>query len=118
MRQVWRLDSYGSKVPSAIKFNLHGKLPKYVSGKDVILHIIGRIGVDGAFYINQWNLLVRVSKNYLWRIVSLFVIWLLKQELRTVSSPVDEAAIEYLDKHAKREYKIMKQTKTLNMKKW
>ena len=51
------------KVPSAIKFNLHGKLPKYVSGKDVILHIIGRIGVD-------------------------------------------EAAIEYLDKHAKRDYKI------------
>ena len=38
------------KVPSAIKFNLHGKLPKYVSGKDVILHIIGRIGVDGALY--------------------------------------------------------------------
>ena len=38
------------KVPSAIKFNLHGKLPKYVSGKDIILHIIGRIGVDGALY--------------------------------------------------------------------
>lgn len=38
------------KVPSAIKFNLKGKLPKYVSGKDVILHIIGMIGVDGALY--------------------------------------------------------------------
>ena len=38
------------KVPSAIKFVLHGKLPKYVSGKDVILHIIGMIGVDGALY--------------------------------------------------------------------
>ncbi|HCR73963.1 MAG TPA: 3-isopropylmalate dehydratase large subunit [Ruminococcus sp.] len=38
------------KVPSAIKFNLTGKLRKWVSGKDVILHIIGMIGVDGALY--------------------------------------------------------------------
>ena len=38
------------KVPSAIKFNLKGKLQKNVSGKDVILHIIGMIGVDGALY--------------------------------------------------------------------
>lgn len=38
------------KVPSAIRFNLHGKLQKNVSGKDVILHIIGKIGVDGALY--------------------------------------------------------------------
>lgn len=38
------------KVPSAIKFELCGSLNKYVSGKDVILHIIGMIGVDGALY--------------------------------------------------------------------
>ncbi|MGF6375680.1 3-isopropylmalate/(R)-2-methylmalate dehydratase large subunit [Clostridiales Family XIII bacterium PM5-7] len=38
------------KVPSALKFNLTGKLPAHVSGKDVILHIIGMIGVDGALY--------------------------------------------------------------------
>lgn len=38
------------KVPSAIKFNLFNKLNKWVSGKDVILHIIGMIGVDGALY--------------------------------------------------------------------
>ncbi len=38
------------KVPSAIKFDLTGSLRKYVSGKDVILHIIGMIGVDGALY--------------------------------------------------------------------
>ncbi|WP_157150384.1 3-isopropylmalate dehydratase large subunit [Brachyspira sp. SAP_772] len=38
------------KVPSAIKFNLKGKLKPNVSGKDVILHIIGMIGVDGALY--------------------------------------------------------------------
>ena len=38
------------KVPSAIKFELVGKPSKWVSGKDVILHIIGMIGVDGALY--------------------------------------------------------------------
>lgn len=38
------------KVPSAIKFVLTGSLAPYVSGKDVILHIIGKIGVDGALY--------------------------------------------------------------------
>ena len=38
------------KVPSAIRFYLTGSFPKYVSGKDLILHIIGLIGVDGALY--------------------------------------------------------------------
>ena len=38
------------KVPSAIKVTLTGRLPKYVGGKDVILHLIGTIGVDGALY--------------------------------------------------------------------
>jgi len=38
------------KVPSAIKIILKGRFKKYVSGKDLILHIIGKIGVDGALY--------------------------------------------------------------------
>jgi 3-isopropylmalate/(R)-2-methylmalate dehydratase large subunit len=38
------------KVPEAIKFVLKGSFRKYVSGKDLILHIIGMIGVDGALY--------------------------------------------------------------------
>lgn len=38
------------KVPSSIKFVVYGKMPKWVSGKDLILNIIGRIGVDGALY--------------------------------------------------------------------
>ena len=38
------------KVPEAIKFNLTGKPAKWISGKDIILHIIGMIGVDGALY--------------------------------------------------------------------
>ena len=38
------------KVPSAIRVEITGSLPQYVSGKDVILHLIGKIGVDGALY--------------------------------------------------------------------
>lgn len=38
------------KVPPAIKVNIHGKFKPFVSGKDVMLHLIGRIGVDGALY--------------------------------------------------------------------
>ncbi|XUX01069.1 MAG: 3-isopropylmalate dehydratase large subunit [Dehalogenimonas sp.] len=38
------------KVPPTIKFVYHGKLPKYIGGKDLILHTIGQIGVDGALY--------------------------------------------------------------------
>lgn len=38
------------KVPGAIKVNLTGSLPQWVSGKDIILHLIGMIGVDGALY--------------------------------------------------------------------
>ena len=38
------------KVPAAIRFELNGALPHYVTGKDLILHIIGLIGVDGALY--------------------------------------------------------------------
>lgn len=38
------------KVPSAIRINLTGSFPRFVSGKDLILHIIGMIGVDGALY--------------------------------------------------------------------
>lgn len=38
------------KVPGAIKFVLTGKPGPYVSGKDIIIHIIGKIGVDGALY--------------------------------------------------------------------
>ena len=38
------------KIPSTIKFVYHGKLPKWVGGKDLILYTIGSIGVDGALY--------------------------------------------------------------------
>ena len=39
------------KVPESIKFVYHGELPRWVSGKDLILYTIGQIGVDGALYM-------------------------------------------------------------------
>ena len=93
------------KVPSAIKFNLHGKLPKYVSGKDVILHIIGRIGVDGALYksmeftgegVKELSMADRFTSCNM----------AIEAGAKNGIFPVDEAAIEYLDKYAKRDYKI------------
>lgn len=93
------------KVPSAIKFNLRGKLPKYVSGKDVILHIIGRIGVDGALYKSMEFTGEGVKELSM---ADRFTICNMAIEAGAKNGifPVDEAAIEYLDKHAKREYKI------------
>lgn len=93
------------KVPSAIKFNLHGKLPKYVSGKDVILHIIGCIGVDGALYKSMEFTGEGVKELSM---ADRFTICNMAIEAGAKNGifPVDEAAIEYLDKHAKREYKI------------
>lgn len=93
------------KIPSAIKFNLHGKLPKYVSGKDVILHIIGRIGVDGALYKSMEFTGEGVKELSM---ADRFTICNMAIEAGAKNGifPVDEAAIEYLDKHAKREYKI------------
>lgn len=93
------------KVPSAIKFNLHGKLQKYVSGKDVILHIIGRIGVDGALYKSMEFTGEGVKELSM---ADRFTICNMAIEAGAKNGifSVDEAAIEYLDKHAKREYKI------------
>ena len=93
------------KVPSAIKFNLHGKLPKYVSGKDIILHIIGRIGVDGALYKSMEFTGEGVKELSM---ADRFTICNMAIEAGAKNGifPVDEAAIEYLDKHAKRDYKI------------
>lgn len=93
------------KVPSAIKFNLHGKLPKYVSGKDVILYIIGRIGVDGALYKSMEFTGEGVKELSM---ADRFTVCNMAIEAGAKNGifPVDEAAIEYLDKHAKREYKI------------
>ncbi len=73
------------KVPSAIKFNLVGKPSKWVSGKDVILHIIGMIGVDGALY-KSMEFVGKESNTFPWMTVLPSQTWQLRLAQRTVSS--------------------------------
>ncbi len=87
------------KVPSAIKFNLTGKLNKYVSGKDVILHIIGLIGVDGALYKSMEFVGEGVSSLTM---DDRFTIANMAIEAGGKNGifPVDEKTIEYMEEHA------------------
>lgn len=93
------------KVPSAIKFNLTGKPSKWVSGKDVILHIIGLIGVDGALYKSME--FVGDGIKYL-SMDDRFAMTNMAIEAGGKNGifPVDELAVEYMKKHSDKEYKI------------
>lgn len=73
------------KVPEGINVILTGKKNEYVTGKDVILYLIGKIGVDGALY-KSLEFRAMVSTSFLWRIVLLSAIWQLKRVQRMVFS--------------------------------
>ena len=93
------------KVPSAIKFNIVGKPAKWVSGKDVILHIIGMIGVDGALYKSME--FVGDGIQYL-TMDDRFTIANMAIEAGGKNGifPVDDLTIEYLKEHSTREYTV------------
>ena len=93
------------KVPSAIKFDLIGKPNKWVSGKDVILHIIGMIGVDGALYKSME--FVGDGIQYL-SMDDRFTICNMAIEAGGKNGifPVDGAAIQYMKEHSKREFTV------------
>ncbi len=93
------------KVPSAIKFNLVGKPSKWVSGKDVILHIIGMIGVDGALY-KSMEFVGEGTKNL--SMDDRFTIANMAIEAGGKNGifPVDDAAVQYMKEHSKREFTI------------
>lgn len=75
------------KVPSAIKFNLTGSLPENCSGKDVILTIIGMIGVDGALY-KVWSFAGRGAHGHFpWTSGLCYATWLSRREPKTAFSP-------------------------------
>jgi 3-isopropylmalate/(R)-2-methylmalate dehydratase large subunit len=73
------------KVPSAIKVTLTGKLQPFVSGKDVILHLIGLIGVDGALY-QSLEFAGDGSPSSPWTTGSPSPIWPSRRALKTVFS--------------------------------
>ena len=93
------------KVPSAIKFELVGKPGKWVSGKDVILHIIGMIGVDGALY-KSMEFTGEGVKNL--TMDDRFTICNMAIEAGGKNGifPVDEQTVAYLKEHSKRDFKV------------
>ena len=93
------------KVPSAIKFELIGELKPHVSGKDLILHIIGMIGVDGALY-RSMEFCGEGVKSL--NMDDRFTVCNMAIEAGGKNGifPVDDIAIEYIKEHSKRPYKI------------
>ena len=93
------------KVPSAIKFQLVGKPAKWVSGKDVILHIIGMIGVDGALYKSMefgGEGIRNLSMDDRFTICNMAI----EAGGKNGIFPVDELAVEYMKEHSKREFTV------------
>ena len=93
------------KVPSAIKFVITGKPSEYVSGKDVILHIIDKIGVDGALYKSME--FVGDGIQYL-TMDDRFTICNMAIEAGAKNGifPVDDQTIAYIEKHSKKPYEV------------
>lgn len=93
------------KVPSAIKVNLVGKMQKYVSGKDVILHLIGLIGVDGALYKSiefAGEGVSELSMDDRFTIANMAI----EAGGKNGIFPVDEKTMEYVKDRFKREVKV------------
>lgn len=95
------------KVPSAIRFHLTGKPDKWVSGKDIILHIIGMIGVDGALYQSMEFVgdgIHHLSMDDRFTIANMAI----EAGGKNGIFPVDDVAEAYMQEHSDRKYKIYK----------
>ncbi|MCI8634690.1 MAG: 3-isopropylmalate dehydratase large subunit [Eubacterium sp.] len=93
------------KVPSAIKFNLVNRPAKWISGKDIILHIIGMIGVDGALYKSMefaGDGIQYLSMDDRFTIANMAI----EGGGKNGIFPVDEKCEAYLKEHSKRPYRI------------
>lgn len=93
------------KVPSAIKVVVTGEKPKYISGKDVILNIIGRIGVDGALYRSlefTGDGIKNLSMDDRLTIANMAIECGAKNGI----FPVDDVTLEYVNGRSLRDYKI------------
>lgn len=93
------------KVPSAIRFHLVGKPSEWVSGKDVILHIIGMIGVDGALYRSMeftGEGVKNLSMDDRFTIANMAI----EAGGKNGIFPVDEQTVAYLKEHSKRDFKV------------
>ena len=90
------------KVPSAIKFVLTGKHAKWISGKDIILHIIGMIGVDGALYRSMEFVgdgIQYLSMDDRFSMANMAI----EAGAKNGIFPVDEKTMEYVKEHSVKE---------------
>lgn len=95
------------KVPAALKFNLYGKKQGYVSGKDVILHIIGMIGVDGALYKSMeftGEGLADLTMDDRLSMANMAI----EAGGKNGIFEVDDKTVEYIKEHSTKPYKIYK----------
>ena len=93
------------KVPSAIRFILTGKMKPWVSGKDVILHIIGMIGVDGALYRSMEFMgegVANLTMDDRFTIANMAI----EAGAKNGIFPVDETTIAYMKEHSTKPYRI------------
>ena len=93
------------KVPSAIRFVLTGKMKPWVSGKDVILHIIGMIGVDGALYKSMeftGDGVANLTMDDRFTIANMAI----EAGAKNGIFPVDDKTIEYMKEHSTKPYKV------------
>lgn len=91
------------KVPSALKFVLKNKPAKWVSGKDIILHIIGMIGVDGALYKSMefaGDGLQYLTMDDRFTIANMAI----EAGGKNGIFPVDDKTIEYVKEHSNKEW--------------
>lgn len=93
------------KVPSAIRFVLTGKPGKWISGKDIILHIIGTIGVDGALYKSMEFVgdgIQYLSMDDRFTMANMAI----EAGGKNGIFPVDDVTIEYMKEHSTKEYTV------------
>lgn len=93
------------RVPSAIKFNITGKLPKWSAAKDVILHIIGMIGVDGALY-KSMEFSGEGLKNLTMEDRLCMANMAIEAGAKNGIFAVDEVTLDYIKDKVTKEYKI------------
>lgn len=93
------------KVPTALKFILKGKPASWVSGKDIILHIIGMIGVDGALYKSMefaGDGITHLSMDDRFSMANMAI----EAGGKNGIFPVDEKTLEYVKNHSQKPYTI------------
>ncbi|MBQ3834266.1 MAG: 3-isopropylmalate dehydratase large subunit [Elusimicrobia bacterium] len=98
------------KVPQSIKFVLKGKLNKYVSGKDLILYIIGKIGVDGALYQTMeftGDTLKSLKMSDRLTMANMAI----EAGGKSGIFPVDKITLDYVSKRALRKFKVYESDK-------